>query len=178
MNLEQRLSYEESCKLLQGHGYLDDGTIPPVPDHRPRFDDEEPLGVSFFRTFVCDGDLENLTLPRTYFGKSDVGPISFKNTDLSDSTLCWDDFNEVDFTDGDLSGSDLRASQFIKVKFVRANLRNADLRHSSFDDCDFTDAEMRGAKLTISQGAGLALSSTQREEIEWHTRDGEVPGGG
>ena len=25
--------------------------IPPIPDHRPQFDDD-PLGVTFFRTFV------------------------------------------------------------------------------------------------------------------------------
>src|SRR5262249_38818910 len=101
-----RLSYEESCKLLQRHGYPDagaEGAIPPVPDHRPQGDDEEPLGVCFFRTFVGQdieqGDddeshrnLENLTLPRTFFGKSHIQYVSFKNTDLSESTLCWNDF--------------------------------------------------------------------------------------
>ena len=49
-----RLSYEDSCRLLQRLGYPDvgaEGVIPPIPDHRPRFDDD-PIGVTFFRTFV------------------------------------------------------------------------------------------------------------------------------
>src|SRR2546425_498690 len=111
-----RLSYEESCRLLQRLGYPDvgaEGVIPPIPDNRPQID-QDPLGVTFFRTRVGAGehDLENLTLPRTFFGKSEVGPVSFKNTDLSESTLCWNDFTEVNFTDADLSRCDLRASFF------------------------------------------------------------------
>jgi uncharacterized protein YjbI with pentapeptide repeats len=154
--------------------------IPPIPDHRPQCDDELPLGVSFFRTSVGAGehDLENLTLPRTYFGKSEVGPVSFKNTDLSESTLCWNDFTEVNFTDADLSGCDLRASIFSEVDFVRTNLRNADLRCSNFEACDFTDAEMRGAKLTHKQGEQLDLSAEQRQEIDWQESDGDEPPGG
>lgn len=178
-----RRSYEESCRLLQRLGYSDagtEGTIPPIPDHRPQFDDEEPLGVSFFRTRVGAGDhdLENLTLPRTYFAKSNVGPVSFKNTDLSESTLCWNDFNEVDFTDADLSECDLRASIFCEVDFVRTILHNADLRLSSFEECDFTDADMRGAKLTRGQGDEIDLSEHQRQEIDWQDSDGDKPPGG
>lgn len=173
-----RLSYEDSCKLLQRLGYLDDGAVPPMPDHRPQYDDEEPLGVSFFRTFVGEGDLENLTLHRTFFGRSEVGPLSFKNTDLSESTLCWNDFNGVQFTGADLSGSDLRASQFNEVGFIRANLRGTDLRRSSFDECDFTDADMQGAKLTRKQGEELSLSDQQRKVIDWQDSDGDEPPGG
>ena len=87
-----RFTYEESCRILQRLGFLDvgaDGVIPPMPDHRPQCDDEGPLGVCFFRTFVGEGDLENLTLPRTFFGRSEIGPVSFKNTDLSNATLCF-----------------------------------------------------------------------------------------
>lgn len=96
-----RRSYEESVRLLQRLGYPDagaDGVIPPIPDHRPQCDDEAPLGVSFFRTFVGQDieqgdedvshrDLENLTLPRTFFGKSNVQHVSFRNTDLSESPV-------------------------------------------------------------------------------------------
>ena len=176
-----RLSYEESCRLLQRLGYPDagaEGTIPPMPDHLPQFDDEEPLGVSFFRTFLSEGDLENLTLPRTFFGKSEIGPLSFKNTDLSDSNLCWNDFNEVSFESADLSGSDLRASIYNSVRFVRTNLKNADLRMSTFNSCNFTDAGMQGVKLTLEQGAVLNLSNEQRIVIDWQKSDGEEPPGG
>lgn len=176
-----RLSYEESCRLLQQLGYPDagvEGTIPPMPDHLPQSDDEEPLGVSFFRTFVGEGDLENLTLPRALFGRSEIGPLSFKNTDLSESSLCWNDFNKVSFEDADLSGSDLRASLYNGVKFVRTNLKNADLRVSTFNSCDFTDAGMQGVKLTREQADVLGLSDEQRNVIDWQESDGEEPPGG
>ncbi len=173
-----RLSYEDSCRVLQQLGALDDGPIPPMPAHRPRPDDEEPLGVCFFRTVVREDDLENLTLPRTFFGRSEIGPMSFRNTDLSESTLCWNDFIEVDFTDCDLSGSDLRASRFVGIKLVRAVLRNVDLRGSHFEGCDFTDADLHGARLTYDQGASLSLSDEQRRVIDWRFEAGEEPEGG
>ena len=188
---DARLSYEESCRLLRRLGYPDvgaGGVIPPIPDHRPQIDDD-PIGVTFFRTFVGQDikegdddvshrDLENLTLPRTFFGRSYIQHVSFKNTDLSESTLCWNDFEEVNFTDADLSGCDLRASIFSEVDFVRANLRNADLRHTNFEACDFTDADMRGATLTDEQGEQIDLSEKQRQAIDWQASDGDEPPGG
>jgi hypothetical protein len=52
-----RRTYEESCEHLQKLGYLVQGNTPPVPGHLPQWDDEEPLGVGFFRTAVTQGDL-------------------------------------------------------------------------------------------------------------------------
>jgi BTB/POZ domain-containing protein KCTD9 len=177
-DLTIRRSYKESCELLQQLGFLEKGTIPPIPDHQPQYDDEEPLGVNFFRTYVGESDLENLTLPRTYFARSQVGPVSFKNTNLSESALCWNDFNEVNFTDADLSGSDLRASNFTATAFVRANLRNADLRHSAFEECDFAEADLLGAKLTYEQAEKTLLSAKQLEAIDWQDSSGDEPPGG
>jgi uncharacterized protein YjbI with pentapeptide repeats len=98
--------------------------------------------------------------------------MSLRNTDLSESTPCWCDFNEVDFND-----YDLRASRFTKVKFVRATLRNFDLRQPSFEDCDLMDADLGGAWLTSLQGMRLVLSEGQKEVIVWRFTDGEVPRG-
>lgn len=195
-----RLSYEESCRLLQRYHHLGggaEGVIPPMPDRRPQYDDEAPLGVRFFRTWVGIGRpfglqpsspeddvdvpehaLANLTLPRTFLGRSEISRISFQNTDLSESTLCWNDFIEVSFTEADLSESDLRASIFKRVAFVRTNLRNTDLRHSTFKECDFTDADIRAAKLTRKQGERIHLSDKQRKVIDWQDSDGEEPPGG
>lgn len=196
-----RLSYEDSCRLLMRLGCLYGGdygwAVPPLPDRRPQSGDELPHGVRFFRTWVGSGkpfglqppspdyesdikehDLENLTLPRTFFGRSEISSISFQNTDLSESTLCWNDFIEVNFTDADLSESDLRASIFERVAFVRTNLRNADLRRSTYKECDFTDADMRGAKLTREQGERIHLSNEQRKVIDWQDSDGKEPSGG
>ena len=139
------LDYHASCKVLQRLKYLAPDQVPPLPDHRPLYDDDEPLGVSFFRTQLADESLEHLTLPRTFFGKSEVLKTSFKDTNFSDSNLSWNDFIDVDFTAADLSKSDLRASHFVRVSFCDTNLRGADLRRSTFDDCDFSNATLHGA---------------------------------
>jgi hypothetical protein len=76
-----RLSYPKSCARLSI--YLN-GKIPPMPSRQPRHDDDE-LGVSFFRTRV-EGDLSNLTIPRTFFGRSEIIEASFCGTDLTEST--------------------------------------------------------------------------------------------
>jgi len=173
-----RLGYDASCRRLQPD-YLDPGQRPSVPDGRPRHDDPEPLGVSFFRTFVGEGDdFSHLTLPRTFFGRSEINDAAFVNTDLRESNLCWNEFIDVDFTDGVLAGSDLRASRFTRVRFVRCDLRGADLRRSSFEDCAFDGAMMTGAILTPAAGAGLTLSAEQRTAIAWADDDGPEPDGG
>ena len=175
---DTRLSYEDSCLRLQGT-YLEVGVTPPVPDHLPQYDDEGELGVSFFRTFVGEGDdLGNLTLPRTFFGRSEINDARFTNTDLTASNLCWNDFTDVDFTNAILAGSDLRASLYVRVKFTGADLSKVDLRLSTFESCDFSQASMAGAVLTIEQGTGLMLSESQRAEIAWASDGGQEPGGG
>ena len=192
-----RLSYEESCKHLQKMGAIDEGAIPPLPNRSPQHDDDDiSSGFRLFRTWLGSGkpfglvippdyenkvqesDCENLTLPRTFFGRCEISRISFKNTDLSDSTLCWNDFIEVNFTDADLSECDLRASLYERTIFVRTNLRNADLRWSTFKESDFTGADLRGAKLSYEQGQALDLSAQQRQVIDWQEKEGEEPPGG
>lgn len=176
--MKPRLSYEDSCRRLQ-EDYIDSESIPPIPERLPQSDDPEPLGVSFFRTFVGDGDdLSNLTLPRTFFGRSEINDALFQNTDFRESNLCWNDFINVDFTDAILAQSDLRASLFTSVKFVRTDLRKVDMRQSSFENCDFTDALMTGAILTHEQGTTINLSEEQRKQISWTDDAGEEPTGG
>jgi hypothetical protein len=173
----KRLGYEDSCRRLQPR-HLDAGAIPPLPDRMPAWDDELP-GVSFFRTRL-DGsdDLSDLTLPRTFFGRSEIQGTSFRNANLAQSRLCWNDFTEADFTGASLAGSDLRASQFIRVRFSGADLSDADLRQSHFDRCVFTDTRLAGAILTPEQGRQMVLSRHQRDEIAWTQDDGPEPGGG
>lgn len=172
-----RRTYTESCTELQRAGLLDPGQIPPLPSRQPRFDDPEPLGVTFFRTRV-KGDLTGMTLPRTFFSRSEVCDASFCESDLSESSLCWCDFNGVDFSDACLRASDLRGSCFERVRFVRCDLREADLRRSSFKACDFAECLMRGAKLTRDQASRLLLSPLQQADVAWQSDDGDEPGGG
>ena len=175
---KQRLSYEESCRRLQ-KDYLGDGPVPPLRDRMPRPDDEEPLGVSFFRTFVGEGDdLSNLFLPHTFFGRSEINNALFRNTDFTESNLCWNDFTDVDFTDAVLAGSDMGASLFQRVQFVRTDLRLVDLRRSTFQGCTFDGAPMAGAILTRNQKAGMGLSKGQIDEIAWTDDEGGEPDGG
>jgi uncharacterized protein YjbI with pentapeptide repeats len=173
-----RLGYEDSCRRLHGN-YLASGIIPPMPDHLPQYDDSEPLGVSFFRTFVGEGDdLSNLTLPRTFFGRSEINGAKFRNTDFTESNLCWNDFIDVDFSGALLTRCDMRSSAFNRVRFTNADLSGADLRRSSFNDCDFSGAVMEGTVLTEKQGTDLDWSATQYTQIKWARSDGPEPGGG
>lgn len=172
-----RLDYEASCRRLHVLGYPECDPAPPMPDHQPRHDDEEPFGVSFLRTRV-EGDLGGLTLPRTYFARSEIESASFRGTDLAQSNLCWNDLVDVDFGDAVLTGADMRASIYERVSFAGANLDSADLRRSTFSGCSFDGASMNGAVLTRAQGQGLALSPAQRAAIAWTDDDGVEPGGG
>jgi BTB/POZ domain-containing protein KCTD9 len=171
----KRFSYLESCLQLQALSLLDGGQPPRLRDRMPRYDDGEPWGVSFFRTKVTDDSLANLTLPRTYFGRSEISRVSFRNTDFTESSLCWNDFVDVDFSATTLAQCDLRSSQFDRVKFIGADLRVADMRRSWFNACIFDDAIMDGAVLTRAQASRMAISETQRAAIDWRDEDGPEP---
>lgn len=172
---DQRLSYDDSCERLKPE-YISE--TPRLPDRMPRYDDEEP-GLSFFKTYVGDGaDFSNLTIPRTYFSRSEISDISFQNTDLSQSYLCWNDFVDVDFSSANLSEADLRGSAYRNVNFTSARLNDADLRHSTFEDCDFEGADLAGATLSRSQKRSLSLTSRQIKAVDWRWRAGPLPDGG
>jgi len=173
--MSARLSYEESWRRLEG--IADESVPPPLPGHIPRPDDDA-RGVSFFKTCTEGEDLGNLTLPRTFFGRSEFNDTSFCNTNLTESNMCWNDFIDVDFSKAVLVGCDARSSIFSNVTFASANLSRADLRHSTLEDCDFTGAQMSGTILTHKQGTGLVLSSQQKAEIAWTDDEGDEPDGG
>jgi BTB/POZ domain-containing protein KCTD9 len=173
-----RLSYARSCVQLQKAGYLDPGPIPPIPKRMPKFDDPEPLGVNFFRTHIENARFDNLTLARTFFGRSEFVGVSFKNSDVSESNFCWNDFTKVDFTDATLELSDLRSSTFTKTLFIKANLKKADLRRSEFEGCSFEGANLEGAVVHDRQKAKLHLSEAQVRQAVWTKDDGAEPGGG
>lgn len=172
-----RLSYEDSCRALQKLQLIDSGEIPPLPYRPPRHDDET-IGVQFFRTMLTGVKLEHLTLPHTFFGRSEIRAVSFRDTDLSGSTANWNDFIEVDFQEANLSGSDLRACLFERVRFTGASLAGVDFRYCGFKKCDFTNADLTDARLTRKVGAALRLSEEQQSVIDWQTEDGEEPEGG
>ena len=182
--MNERISYEESYRRLQERGHFPEKAVPPVRPRIPSIHDEAPLGISFFRTFVGEEepglveDIANMTLPRTFFGRTEIRQVSFKNTDLSESCLCWNDFIQVDFTKACLAGGDLRASHYDHVLFINTDLSGADLRGSVFDACDFTNAATKAVKLTRHQGSLLNLSESQCQEIDWQDEDGEEPEGG
>jgi uncharacterized protein YjbI with pentapeptide repeats len=156
---------------------IEEGEIPRLPDRPPRHDDAEP-GVSFFRTMLADAKIENLTLRRTYFGRSEIRNTSFKNTDLGESTGNWNDFIDVDFTGADLSGSDVRACLFERVRFKDAILAGVDFRYCGFKGCNFSGADLTDAKLTQKAGMALGLTPEQQSVIDWQAEDGEEPEGG
>lgn len=172
-----RFSYEDSCRALQEQGILKPGEIPPLPSTLPRYDDET-LGVSFFRTGLTAAKLEHLTLPRTFFGRSEIRATSFRDTDLSESTANWNDFIDVDFSAADLSHADLRACLFERVRFAGARLVSVDFRYCGFRNCDFSGADLTDAKLTVKAAKALGLSPEQESLIDWQAEDGDEPEGG
>ena len=176
-----RRSLEDTWSYLEATGISMPRDVhgqPFVPPCMPSHDDEEPLGFDFFRCGHSDADLSNLTLPRTFFGRSSLERVLFRNTDLSESRMCWDDFIECDFTCADLTGCDLRASVFRDCRFTGAIMTNAELRGAGFRHCDFTRAQMKGAKLTHTQRLTVALSQEQKKVVDWHWRSPTQPGGG
>ncbi len=176
-SLANRLTYENRCRVLQQRGYLEAGKVPPIPAQFPGFRDRDPLGVGFFRAFVGEEALDNFTLPRTFFGRCQAEELSMRNCDLTESNLCWANFDDVDFSDPELSGSDLRGSRFEDVRFTRASLRGCDLRGSVFIECDFTGADMKGARLTRFQEQMVLPTKKQKREIDWQDDEGSEPEG-
>jgi uncharacterized protein YjbI with pentapeptide repeats len=172
-----RLDYPESIQYLQRMGCLGSDEAPPLLERAPSYGDERPQGLGFFKTFLADDSLAGLTIPRTFFGRSEVRAISFRSSDLSESCLCWNDFLDVDFTDAILAKCDLRASNYERVQFTRADLRNADLRRSRFFDCDFTDALLNGAKLDRGSQLLASLTKEQKVVIDYQPEGEDPPGG-
>ena len=174
--MPDRAPYAKSCGVLQSKELLEAGELPPLSERPPRHDDEK-LGVSFFRTRLADVALDGLTLPRTFFGRSEIRCVSFRGSDLSESTANWNDFIDVDFGSADLSRTDFRASIFQRVSFRGAALRGADLRRTTFRSCVFADADMTGARLVCGLGWLFSLSRSQQAVIDWQSPGPEPEGG-
>jgi uncharacterized protein YjbI with pentapeptide repeats len=178
-----RKSVDESWRHLESQGEMmprDPSGRPFVPQAIPNYDDEE-LGSSLFRSGVEDADLSNLSLPRTYFGRSLLQRVSFANTDLSESRICWNDFEGCDFSGADLSRCDMRASNFKGCSFVGAVLHQTDLRRSSFEDCDFAGADLTGAVAEDADFQGCVqdyLTDEQQAAMTWSEDEGPEPPGG
>lgn len=174
--MPERKTYVESCLVLQCAGFLEAGEVPPLLVRAPRHDDEV-LGLHFFRTRLEDVHLDGLTLPRTFFGRSEIRKVSMRDSDLSESTANWNDFVDVDLSAADLSRANLRASRFERVSFRGAVLRDADLRHATFRGCAFDAADLTGARLTRGLRWLFFLSHAQRRGIDWQPPGPEPEGG-
>lgn len=174
--MPDRLSYAESYAVLQKKKLMPAGNAPELRYDPPRHDNVGS-GVRFVQAMVAGVKLERLTLPRTFFGRSEFREVSFRGADLSESTANWNDFIQVNFNGADLSHSDLRGCLFERVKFTGANLAGVDFRYCGFKQCLFTDADLTDAKITHKAGAALKLSPEQQSVIDWQAEDGEEPQG-
>lgn len=178
-----RKSLEDTWNFLESQGKTAprhlDGT-PLIHEMMPNFDDEE-LRLSYFSYRLENANNGDLTMPRTFFGRSGFIRVRFANSDLSQSRMCWNDFEECDFSSTDLSGCDMRASKFINCSFIGANLANADLRRSFFKECDFTDADLTNAIVEDEDAEGCVqdwLAKEQCDQIAWADDEGPEPPGG
>jgi uncharacterized protein YjbI with pentapeptide repeats len=141
----------------------------------PSYDDEE-LGFQFFRTRV-EGDYRSLTLPRTFFGRSEIS-ADFSDADLTESRLCWNDFLSCSFANSTLERCDLRSSVFQHCSFRGASLVGADLRRTDLAGCDFEAANLTGATAERDAPFLAELSAAQRASMVLTKDPGEEPGGG
>ena len=183
---ELKLSYEESFSRLKE--LLDIfGDPTPSVTSKPRHDDD-PMGPSIFRAMSEDANLENLTMPGLFIGRSELVRASFKASELSLSTLTWNDFTDCDFSNCNLSQSDLRSSIFVRCNFDNANLAESDLRRSTFEGCTFINASFRNTKLYARKKkfglfksgddqTSLLLTKTQKSEVAWSDLGPEPEGG-
>ena len=172
-----RLTYEQSCKLLEEYGVVNPGQVPPMPQAIPKHDDEV-LGVNFFRTGIENARLENLTIPKTFFGRSELREVSFADSDLSESNLCWNDFISVSFRACLLSRSDLRASIYEKCDFTNCDVSGSDLRRASFKSCIFEGTIFNGALLPERLKTECGFSVDQIAKVRWTQDEGGEPEGG
>lgn len=182
--MNQRRALEETWAFLEEQGEevpLDESGAPFVPPQMPSQDDEV-LGFSFFRELLEDADYSNLTLPRTFFGRSELERVSFQNTDLSESRMCWNDFIECDFSRADLFACDMRASTYVRCKFDQAILKDADFRRSYFEGCTFTGANLAGVivdkRSATKCGLLETLTTEQIASLEQQANPGPEPKGG
>ncbi len=172
-------SYEESLQILRQRKIIGQDESPPQPSAMPQPEDENPLGLSFYRMGFDDGaDLSGISIARTFFGRSEIANVSFRGSNLTESNLRWNDFINVDFSNAVLSNADLRASEYVRVKFDGADLSGADLRYSGYEDCTFTGAILRGAKLAEDQKNQLNLDDEQKNQVSWQADHGPEPSGG
>ncbi len=152
---------------------------PFIPPGMPNYNDDDERGFRFFRAIESDSRFSGLSLPRTYFGRSLLERTSFANTDLTESRMCWNDFEDCDFTGADLTGCDMRSSTFRRCKFVEAAMCGADLRGSKFEACEFRGADLSGV-LIEGDDAEFAdcLSEQQDLVVMWTPDSGPEPPGG
>lgn len=175
--MSHRKPYSDSWEFLRDQQLLEGDVLPVLQERAPTSHDEQ-LGVSFFRTRLSNARLEYLSLPQTFFERSEIRGISFRGTDLYESTACWNEFVDVDLREANLSGMDLRGFTFQRVDFRGAHLCGADLRRTSFTACTFAGADLTGAQLSRSLLWFFRLSSTQRRGVNWHNGPGPEPQGG
>jgi uncharacterized protein (TIGR02996 family) len=188
-SVARRKSLDETWRYLEAQGEempRDPDGRPFVPPQMPSFDDEAPLGLSYFKSGLEDADRSGLTMPRTFVGRSGFSRVRFTDSDLSESRMCWNDFEHCDFSGADLSRCDMRAATFTGCKFVGAILRGVDFHRSYFKDCDFTGADLTGAVAeggilyTRSGHTGVAdfLTIKQQAVMTWTPDEGPEPPGG
>jgi hypothetical protein len=149
----------------------------PAPVALPRHDEEDP-GPSLFRTRLEELALVRLTLPGLFIGRSSLEAVDLSKSDLSRSTLCWNDFTRCWLVQCDLSRSDLRASTWLDCDFSRSSLRGCDLRHATFERCRFTGADLACAQIPARLRSALALTRSQAASVTWVDDEGPEPRGG
>ncbi len=170
--MKPRLSLNDSWDLLDRDD--SDERMPRNPDGSPKLPTKPPQAgtpgfgsIEMYKNGWEDGDMSNLTVPRCFFARSLLERVSFLNTELTESWLCWDNFEGCDFWKSVLTRCDMRCSYWKNCRFDKADLTGADLRGSNFENCTLEGATFKDtlvlpgdvllAQLSEAQKAGIVL---------------------
>jgi Pentapeptide repeats (8 copies) len=111
-----------------------------------------------------------------------VKKVNFAGTDLTESWMCWNDFDDCDFSDADLSSCDMRASEFNRCKFVGAVLRGIELGDNTADRVGsrsgFERVSQREAFRQLVMSESESASVRREGNIEPDKSEPESSGGG
>ncbi|MGC4045978.1 MAG: pentapeptide repeat-containing protein [Armatimonas sp.] len=176
--MTSRLSLSDSWDLLDADD--NDEEMPRNPDGSPKLPAKRPQAgkpgfgsIEMYKSGWKDADMRNLTVPRCFFARSLFEQVLLTNTDLTESWLCWNNFEYCDFSEAVLTQCDMRCSYWLDCSFDDANLTGADLRGSDFVNCTFDGAIFKDALVLPRDVLLEQLSEAQKAGIVLKRRGGQ-----
>jgi len=176
--MKPRLSLSESWDLLDADD--NDEAMPRNPDGSPKLPTKRPQAgkpgfgsIELYKNGWEDADMSGLTIPRCFFARSLLKQVTFHNTDLNESWLCWNNFEYCNFSEARLARCDMRCSYWLNCCFDGTDLTGADLRGSDFVNCTFEGTVFKDTLVLPGDKLIAALSEGQKTGIVLKRQGGQ-----